>query len=135
VREQVTHRHLGPWLDESLRPVFGSLADLQVTPLRNEACHRVAELEHRALIERHQRHTGDRLGHRVDTPDRVLLDGRGPFPITASEGPEVANMTMAGDGDLAAGDTAWIDVPGLEMLGDPFKLPLVESRACRIDLH
>lgn len=90
VHQQIAHRHRPLRVDQPLRPILGSLANLQVAPLRDEARHRVAEPERPKPIQRHQRDPGDRLSHRVDTPDGDLLDGLGS-PASAPAG-QVAGM-------------------------------------------
>ncbi len=135
VHHQVAHRHRPLRVDELLRPVLRSLAHLQVAPLRDEASHGIAELERPPLIQRHQRDPGDRLSHRVNTPYGVLLDGHGPSEVPGPQRPEIAHVTVAGDGDLAAGDAPSVDVAVLQVLGDPFQPAFVESRPNRVDLH
>src|SRR5262249_23047472 len=135
VHQQVAHGHRPLRVDELLRAVRRSLADLEVAPLRDEPRHGVAQLEHPALVQRHQRDAGDRLGHRVDAPDRVLLDRRGPLEVPGPERAEVADVPVPRDRGLAAGDAAGVDVPVLQVVGDPLELPLVQSRARWIDLH
>jgi hypothetical protein len=44
-------------------------------------------------------------------------------------------VTMTSNDHLAAGDSAGVDVPALEVLGDVIELTFVESRTERVDLH
>ena len=58
--------------------------DGHVLPLGNPALDSVVELEVTALVEAHQRHTGDRLGHRGQPPDGVGFDRQGALAGRAS---------------------------------------------------
>ena len=56
-------------------PVGLELAHLQAPPFIDVAGHRVGELERPLFVELHQGERGDRLGHRIDAPDRVVRTG------------------------------------------------------------
>jgi hypothetical protein len=110
VHHQVAHGHRPLRIDDPLRAVLVPLADLQVAPLRDVAGHRVVELEQPALVQGQQRDPGDRLGHRVDAPDRALLDGPVPFEVPEPERPEITHVAVPGHDDLATGDAPGVDV-------------------------
>ena len=65
--QQMADRHR--LVEVDVRPIFDR--DLQTLERGYELRHRVQELEVALLVERHQRDAGNRLGHRVETEDRV----------------------------------------------------------------
>ncbi len=68
--QQMADRHRLVEVDEgNVRPIFDR--DLQTLELGYELRHRVKELEVALLVEHHQRDAGHRLGHRVETEDRI----------------------------------------------------------------
>src|SRR5262249_25513068 len=135
VHEQITygHRVVRPY--QPFAPVGRALPDLEITPLRDEAADRIGKREKAALVQRQQRDAGDRLGHRVDAPDRVFFDRQRPLQVPRPEGPEVTDVTMANHGHLAAGDTASVYVAILQMLSNPVQLPLVQTCARSVRFH
>ena len=88
-----------------------------------------------ALVQRHHRHAGDRLGHRVQPPDRVVGHRHGAFAILQAEAPEVPDDATAHHGHLRAGDLAGLDVAAAEVVGDPPEPRLVEPGTLGVHLH
>ena len=62
------------------------LAHLQGAPLGDVAVHRVEQLEHAPLVELHQGHRRDRLGHGVDAEDGVVGHRDGVLAVHQPEG-------------------------------------------------
>jgi hypothetical protein len=95
--------------------------DLMILPGREEAAHRVVQLEVAALIEAHQRHGGDRLAHRIDAEDGVVGHRLAALPVHLAERAKVGEVAVPGDRDLAAGDLAGADVVAFQVVGDAFE--------------
>ena len=77
VLHQVAHRHAPAPLDRlGLHVPVGVLpgVDLEIGERRNVSRHRIVELPLAFLVQHHQRHADDRLGHREDAEDRIGLD-------------------------------------------------------------
>ena len=70
--------------------------DPQAAELREEPRDRVVELEPALLVERHQRHAGDRLGHRVDPEDRVGLDRTARRQVPVADAGQRRHLAPAG---------------------------------------
>jgi hypothetical protein len=65
---------------------------------------RVLELEGALLPQHHRRHRGDRLGHRVDPPDRVALDRQVRLDVAVAARRLVRELAVARDLDEVAGE-------------------------------
>jgi hypothetical protein len=89
--------------------------------------HGIGEVEVALLVQRHERHGGDRLRHRVDAPDGVLAHRRLALGVREAERAEVGDVPVAGDERLAAGDLARLDVPARQVRRDALEARLVES--------
>ena len=71
--------------------------DAQVAEGRDELRHRVEERERALLVEHHRRDRGDRLGHRVDAPDRVGLDRQAGLGVALPAVRDVGDPPAARD--------------------------------------
>src|ERR1044071_2523156 len=84
--------------------------DAQSLPRREIAVHRIGEREDAALVEHHERHGGDRLGHRVDAEDRVGPHRLAPLAVHDAERREPGDLAAPRDEGQRAGDLAGLDV-------------------------
>ena len=91
-----------------------------------EARDRVLELEAPFLPQHHRRHRGDRLGHRVDPPQRVGLDGQVGLDVAAPAGGLVGGLAVARDRDEVARQAAVVDV-AVEVRADALEPRGVEA--------
>ena len=83
---------------------------LGVGERRDVPAHRVVELE-QALLVGDQRGDGrDRLGHRVDPPDRVGLDRQPGLDVALAVRRHVGELAVAGHGEQPAGQQPVVDV-------------------------
>ena len=57
--------------------------------------HRIVQFDPALLVQRHDGHTGDDLGHRVDAEDRVLLHRQLPGDVTLAPGAPLDNAALA----------------------------------------
>ena len=81
----------------------------------------------RALLpQQHRRHRGDRLGHRVDPPQRVGLDRQVGLEVAAAAGRLVGELAVARDLDEVAGEAAVVDV-AVEVRADALEPRGVEA--------
>ena len=85
------------------------LGDLETRELGNELRNRVVEREAALVVVRHQGDADDRLGHRVDAEDRVLLDGDPVLDVPFAVGVEVDELPLAGDHRDDTGELAVVD--------------------------
>ena len=133
VREQVPdeHRLRRPGGDGRRRhPVA---VDAQVLEGRDELRHRVEERERALLVEQHRRDRGDRLGHRVDAPDRVGLDGQAGLRVALPAVRDVGDPPAARDGQQRA-LVAPVGHEAVEVGVEPREAPGVEPDLLRCDL-
>ena len=74
--------------------------------------HRIVELEPALLPQLHQRHPGDRLGHREDLHEGVARHRSAGFAVGLAERPEVGLASVLVDQRRHARQLAGRDVPG-----------------------
>ena len=139
VGQQVTDLHLP--LGERRRVAVGGAVrpHPQVRPGGDEAGDGIVELEAALLVERHQRHRDDRLGHRVDAEDRVGGHRLAGGDVSQPRAAQVCDPTLPGDerqhaGELAGGDVALLEErrdPGQALGGQADLARLVEHRRRR----
>ena len=136
--------HMGQGIQNGHRPVRldqpdGSvglpLTHLQGAPFADVPVHRVGELERPPFVQLHQGERRDRLGHRVDAPDRVVADRRGALSVHETERPPVSQSAATGHRHLASRDLSSYDVTLLEVFGEALEASGVEAGTFRIDLH
>ncbi|CAB4581694.1 unannotated protein [freshwater metagenome] len=135
VGEDVPDRRWAVRRHEPPATVRVGLAHLEVLPLRDPPLDRVVEAEVRLLVERHHRHAGDRLGHRVQPPDRVVGDRQAPLAVAQAEVADVAHRAAPHDRHLRAGDLAGVQVARPEVVLDACEPVLVEPRPCCVHVH
>ena len=87
---------------------------------------RVVQLKQTAFPELHQRHRGDRLGHRVDAEERVVGHGAPAFDVHVAERGETGKFAAPRDGELTAGDTLGLDVVVFEVIGNALQTLHIE---------
>ncbi len=78
------------------------LVDAGVGEGRDEARHRVGQLQRALLVEHHGRDRRDRLGHRVDAPDRVVRDRQPGVEVAQPLVGQVRDAPAAADRDRPA---------------------------------
>ena len=69
--------------------------DPQVGEGRDELADRIGQLERALLVQHHRGHRGDRLGHRVQPPDRVRLHRQAGLDVALAAGRDVAPACRA----------------------------------------
>jgi hypothetical protein len=74
VHHRVADRDRTLRVDESCGSVVETFLDLHVRELGQIPMYGIVQLEPALLVEAQQRGSGDRLGHRVEAPDRVVRD-------------------------------------------------------------
>ncbi len=72
-----------------------SLEHLHTLEGREVLRHRIVQLDPALFVQRHDGHTGDDLGHRVDAEDRVLLHRHLPGDVTLTPGAPRDNAALA----------------------------------------
>ena len=98
VRHQLAHRHRVIRRDLRDRAVLRiHFRDLEVRELGNVLRHRIVELPLAFLEQHHHRDAGDRLGHRVDAEDRVLLHRRAALQVALAGGLELHDLAVLRD--------------------------------------
>ena len=106
----------------------------QVGELRDEPRDRVGQLQEPALVEHQRGDRGDRLGHRVDAPERVV----GHRAVGLQVGPAVVgeqrHPAAPGHRDRPAGEPPVVDI-GPEVPLDPLQPVRVEPDLLRIGVH
>ena len=131
VREQVADRHRAiNWSREEVR-VVPALEDPEIAPLGDELVDRVVELEVPPLVELHQRHRRDRLGHRVDPEDRVGTHRASALAVHQTLGRKVRGPAATRDEGQAAGDLPGLQVAAAEMIVDSGQLGGAEADVFR----
>ena len=78
------------------------LVDPGVGERRDEPRHRVGQLERALLVEHHRRDRGDRLGHRVDAPERVVGHRQPGLEVAQPVVGQVRDAPAPGDRDRPA---------------------------------
>ena len=74
-------------------------AHLHVLEGRQELGDGIGELDDTVLDQRHRRHRGKRLGHRVDAEDRIGRHGRIRALVLEADGVRIDDPSLAGDHD------------------------------------
>jgi hypothetical protein len=95
---------------------------------------RVGQLQHALLVEHHRGDGGDRFGHRVDAPDRVVGDREVGVEIAAAVVRQVHDAPVPRDDDRPAGQPTVVDVAA-EVLVDPGQPVGVEPDLARLRVH
>ncbi len=98
---------------------------------RNPPADFVGQLERTLLPQHHRGDRRDRLGHRVDPPQRVVAHRRAGVQVQHTIGGCVADLAVPADADLPAGQPAVIDVAG-EVSVQPSQLARVETDLVRV---
>ena len=135
VHHHVTHRHGPLGVDEAAGAVRVALAHLESPELGEEPVHWVVELEQRALVQAEQGHPGDRLGHRVDAPDRVVAHRHLALAVGVAQRRRVREPPGARHQHLAPGDLARLQVAGAEVVVDAGQAPGVEAGGVGVGLQ
>ena len=86
------------------------LVDAGVGERGDEARHRVGQLQRALLVEHHRGDGGDRLGHRVDAPDRVVGHRQPGLEVAQPVVGQVRDAPAPGDRDRPAREQAVVDV-------------------------
>jgi hypothetical protein len=110
MRHQLAHRHR--MVRRDLRDRAGlriHFRDLEVRELGNVLRHRIVELPLPFLEQHHHRHAGDRLRHRVDAEDRVLLHRRGALQVALAGGFELHDLAVPRHHRHDAGQLVLVD--------------------------
>jgi hypothetical protein len=89
-------------------PIHG---DLHLLEGGQPARDRVLKLKLALLVEHHQGHRGDRLGHRSDPKDRVVLDWQGVLGVAVSVRLDVHDLPVSSDERERTRDQLLVDVP------------------------
>ena len=127
VHQGVLHADRTIRLDERKRAVALSNTHLDVAPLRQEPTDRVVQLDPGAFDQREQRNAGDRLAHRIEPPDGLVVERLTAFEIHRAAGRTMGQVTMPTYGDLVAGNLAGLDIGALEVLVDTGESSRIES--------
>ncbi len=93
--------------------------DAEVLPLRDVLVHRLVDRDAPLLHQHHERDRGDRLGHRVDAEDGVVLDRRLALDIGKTLDGRMNELAAPVDDRLRAGEAARIDVVALQVILEP----------------
>ena len=133
VHEHVAHRHRACRRHEADVAVGVALAHLHVGPLGQELRDRVAQRDTPRVEQRQQGDAGDRLGHRVEAPDRVVADRLAALEVHRAERRRVRVVAATEDDRVTTRDLAGIDVTRSQVLVDPSKSVRVEARGLRIE--
>jgi hypothetical protein len=102
VGEQVPHEHRLGGRDGDRRRGHPHAVDAQVAEGGDELRHRVEERKRPLLVEHHRRDRRDRLGHRVDAPDRVGLHRQPGLRVAMAARGHVGDPAPARDHELRA---------------------------------
>ena len=96
VAHQLRHRRrVRRIFDDGLAVGVHALVDFEIRELRDVFRDRIARPPLALLIQHHHRDAGDRLGHRVDAEDRVLLHGRAAGHVALAIGPRIDDLAVA----------------------------------------
>ena len=93
--------------------------DAEILPFRDVFVDRLVERDAAFLEQHHERHRGDRLGHRIDAEDGVVPDRHLALEIGKALHRAVDDLAAAVDQKLRPRETAGVDVAALQMLIDP----------------
>ena len=126
VGEQILDDHFAVGRAGAVVVLAAAREHLQALPAGDVAAHRVVQLECALLVELHQRHAGDRLGHRVDARDGVTLEAPPAFHIHQAAGEKQRLPSAPRDRQQVARQLAVVDVAAQHRL-DPFEPLLRES--------
>jgi hypothetical protein len=103
-----------------------------VAERRDVPVERVGQLESAFLVEHHRRDGSDRLGHGVDAPQAVRLNGQPRLDVALPVGGHVRELAVPGDRDEPAGQLLLVHVAG-EVPVDAVQSLLIESDLGRLD--
>ena len=88
--------------DDAGAAVGGRQRDLQVGQFRNVTPNGIIERKQGVFIEHHQRDRGNRLGHGVDTEQRIFFHRLTSFPVCLAVDVAINDLAVAGDHAHAA---------------------------------
>ena len=119
--EQVLDDHRPVRLARAMVVLVAARKYLQALPAGDVAAHRVVELERAPLVELHQGHARDRLGHRVDAHDGVALEAPPACHVHQAAGEEQRLPAAPADQQQVARQLAVVDVAAQDRLdpGEP----------------
>ena len=110
VGEQVPHAHGLGDRNRRRRQRGAGVVDPGVGERGDEPRHRVGQLQRALLVEHHRGDGGDRLGHRVDAPDRVVGHRQPGLEVAQPMVGQVRDAPAPGDRDRPAREQAVVDV-------------------------
>ena len=87
-----------------------AVVDPDVGERRDEAADRILQLEGALLVQHHGRDRCDRLGHRVDPPQRVGLDRQARLDVALAVAGQVHDLAGPADHHQPPGQPAVVDV-------------------------
>ena len=125
--EQVPDPHWLAGRDRDLPLVRPTGVDADVGEGGDERADPVGQLEGALLVEHHRGDRGDRLGHRVDAPERVGLDRQPGLDVARPVAGNVREAALQAHRDQPAGQAAVVHVPG--------EVPVDAPQPCRIQAH
>jgi hypothetical protein len=133
VHQRVPYPHRPHRVDQvPTLAVGGRHGHLGVLPLGQEPVDRIGQLDHGALHQAQQRDPGDRLGHRVPPPDRLIRERFAAMPVHGAETAAVCDPTATGHEHLAGDDLSGVEVPGAKVFVDTREPVGVESGRLRV---
>ena len=116
VPQQVHDQHRPRWRLGQEGRRDPSLEHAQILPFRDVFMDRLVERDAALLDQHHEGHAGDRLGHRIDAKNRVVLDRRLALDIGKALHRAVDHLAAAVDQELGSRKAAGIDVFDLQMI-------------------
>jgi hypothetical protein len=134
VAEEITDGHGALHRRRLERGVIAAHEDAQVLPRRNEAVHGIIELEPPFLVEHHQPHAGDGLGHGVDAPHGIGGHRPAPLDLEMPLRLQVGHLPSPGHEGQGAGNLPRVDV-ALHVVADPGQARRRETDVFRLHGH
>ena len=133
VGEQVPDPHRLAGRDRDLPLVRTAGVDADMGEGGDERADRIGELEGALLVEHHRGDRGDRLGHRVDAPQRVRLHRQPGFDVARPVAGHMCQVAPPAHRHQPAGQAAVVHVPG-EVPVDPPQPFRVQAHLGRVNL-